>query len=256
MTFFESAGFRIAFTDEGAGPPILLIHGFASSARVNWHETSWVSTLTKAGRRVVAIDNRGHGQSAAPRETAAYALPGLADDALRLLDHLAIHRTAVMGYSMGARIAALLAIGHPDRVSSLILGGIAGGLVAGMAKTEIIARGLEAPTLEEISDDTARSFRAFADRTGSDRAALAAAMRTPRDVIAAGDLGRLSLPILAAVGSRDTLAGPIGELAVSLPQAELFEIAGRNHMNAVGDRTFKAAVLDFLERNDPPQLVN
>ena len=108
MKTFESDGVEIAYTDEGDGDPILLIHGFASNIRTNWVDTSWVKTLTNAGRRAIAIDTRGHGASEKLDDRETYAAPVMADDAGRLLDYLEIERADVMGYSMGARITALL----------------------------------------------------------------------------------------------------------------------------------------------------
>ena len=107
---FDSDGIEIAFIDEGEGDPILLIHGFASNFEVNWVGTGWVSALLRAGCRVIALDNRGHGQSEKIYDPAAYAASEMAKDARRLLDHLGIEQAAVMGYSMGARITAFLAM--------------------------------------------------------------------------------------------------------------------------------------------------
>ena len=64
MRHFSSDGIDIAYRDEGAGAPILLIHGFASNSAVNWQSTNWMTTLTADGRRVIAMDLRGHGESA------------------------------------------------------------------------------------------------------------------------------------------------------------------------------------------------
>src|SRR3712207_5747961 len=128
MQFFDSDGVRIAYIDvapaSGAGDPVLLIHGFGSNHAVNWASTMWVKTLTHAGFRVIALDNRGHGQSEKLYDPAAYTPTIMAEDARRLLDHLGIDRADVMGYSMGARIAANLALGHPERVRSLLIGGL------------------------------------------------------------------------------------------------------------------------------------
>src|SRR5215208_3237134 len=106
---FDSDGIPIAFSDEGKGEPILLIHGFASNARVNWVSTSWTRALLEAGRRVIALDNRGHGGSGKPHDPRAYGTPTMAEDARCLLDYRGVLRADVMGYSMGARITAFLA---------------------------------------------------------------------------------------------------------------------------------------------------
>src|SRR5688572_7403274 len=112
MNTFDSDGVTIAYLDEGEGAPILLIHGFASNIQVNWVMTGWVDTLKRAGFRVIAIDNRGHGTSEKLYDTAVYGAAMMAEDARRLLDHLGIQRADVMGYSMGARIAAFLTLAH------------------------------------------------------------------------------------------------------------------------------------------------
>ena len=97
---------EIAFLDEGRGEPIVLVHGFASTAQVNWVHPGWVATLTRGGRRVIALDNRGHGASTKLYDPAAYHSARMADDIRALLDHLELGRADVMGYSMGARISA------------------------------------------------------------------------------------------------------------------------------------------------------
>lgn len=120
MHYFLSGAVRLAFIDEGVGPPVLLIHGFASRVPTNWIEPGWVSLLAASGFRVVAFDNRGHGESDKLYDPAQYGARLMAEDARALLDHLGIARADVMGYSMGARIAAFLALGHGGRVRSAI----------------------------------------------------------------------------------------------------------------------------------------
>ena len=144
---FSSDGVDIAFIDakprgRDLGEPILLIHGFASNHRINWVNPRWVETLTEAGRRVVAYDNRGHGQSQKLRAPADYGAELMTRDAANLLKHLRIERADVMGYSMGARIASYLALGQPGLVRSLILGGLGDRLLRDAGLPEAIAEAM------------------------------------------------------------------------------------------------------------------
>ena len=248
MLIFKSNGTEIAYLDEGTGDPILLIHGFASNATVNWVDPGWVRHLTRQGRRVVAIDNRGHGASAKIYDSSGYSAPMMAEDARCLLDHLSIQRADVMGYSMGSRIAAFLAIAHPSRVRSLIFGGLGGNMVRPMAGTGPIANALEAPSIDAVTNATARTFRAFAESTHSDLRALAACIRSSREPLTAEALTGIACPVLVAVGSDDVIGGPAADLARIIPGAEAFVIEGRDHMKAVGDRSYKDAVTAFLAR--------
>jgi pimeloyl-ACP methyl ester carboxylesterase len=248
MPQFTHDGVEIAFLDQGEGEPIVLVHGFASNKEVNWVLPSWMTTLTGAGRRAIALDNRGHGASTKLYDPAAYRSAIMADDVRALLDHLGLPRADVMGYSMGARIAAFLALAHPERVRSVVLGGLGIRLVEGMGGVDAIAHGLEAPSLAELSDPTARQFRSFAQQTRSDLPALAACMRGSRETLSRAEVGRIAVPLLVAVGSRDPIAGSAQELAALVPGGQALVIPDRDHMLAVGDKVFKAGVLDFLAK--------
>lgn len=249
---FSSSGTTIAYIDESMGTahdePVLLIHGFASNVATNWIHTGWVTELVGAGYRVIAFDNRGHGESEKLYGPSDYGGPIMAEDARRLLDHLAVARCHVIGYSMGARIAAFLALNHPGRVKSLVFGGLGINMVRGMAGTGPIAHALEAPNIDAVKSQAARTFRAFAEQTGSDLKALAACIRASRAPITAEALHRLSCPVLVAVGEFDVVGGPAADLAALIPGAEALAIPGRDHMRAVGDRAFKTAALAFLAR--------
>lgn len=248
MTTFVHDGFEIAYADSGPSDaePILLIHGFASSYRVNWVSPGWVKTLTDAGYRVVGFDHRGHGETSKSYRAEQYAPELMASDAAALLDHLGIPTAHVMGYSMGARVAAFLALGFPDRVHSLILGGLGIGMVTGVGNWEDVAAALRADDPATIADRRAKMFRTFADQTRSDRRALAACIETSRTLLSTDEAGRIGQPTLIAVGTADDIAGSAGELAALMPDASVFDIEGRDHMLSVGDRTFKRAALDFL----------
>src|SRR6266446_5555456 len=246
MPVFANGAVELAYLDEGEGPPILLIHGFASSVAVNWVGTGWVETLKRAGRRAIAFDNRGHGASTKLYDPARYHSAILADDVRALMDHLALPRADVMGYSMGARITAFLALAHPARVRSAIFGGLGSHLVDGVGLPETIADALEAPSLAAVTDPQGRMFRAFAEETKSDLKALAACIRGSRQTLTRDQVAAIAMPALVAVGSKDVVAGSAQELAALLPAGRALDIPGRDHMLAVGDKVFKQGVLDFL----------
>jgi pimeloyl-ACP methyl ester carboxylesterase len=254
MQSFSSDGVQLAFidlaptNDTPKGEAIVLVHGFGSSHMVNWVNTQWTKTLTHAGYRVVALDNRGHGQSEKLYDPAAYSSQIMAEDVRRLIDHLDVPRAFVMGYSMGARISAHLALAHPQRVSALLLGGLGIHLVEGVGLPLGIADAMEAPSLDELTDPMQRMFRAFAEATKSDLRALAACIRGSRQTLSAGEVGRIAMPTLVSVGTKDDVAGSGPELAALIPGAESFAIEGRDHNLAVGDKSHKQAVLDFLTR--------
>lgn len=249
MKSFLHDGFELAFIDEGQGDPILLIHGFASTHFVNWVAPGWVKTLRDAGFRVIAIDNRGHGKSAKSHDKADYTPGKMAGDAAALLDHLGIEKAHVMGYSMGARVSAFLALEHPEKVATLILGGLGRGMIDGVGEWDEIAEALLADDPDSITSERGQMFRKFADQTKSDRIALAACIATSRELLTAEDAATIAQPTLVAVGTVDDIAGSPEGLADLLPNGTAFAIERRDHMLAVGDRTFKARALAFLEEH-------
>jgi pimeloyl-ACP methyl ester carboxylesterase len=248
MPRFQHGAVEIAYLDEGQGEPIVLVHGFASNKEANWVGPGWVSTLTRAGKRVIAPDNRGHGQSTRLYDPADYHTDRMAEDVVALIDHLALERVDLMGYSMGSRICAFVSVRRPDRVRSLILGGLGIRLVDGVGLGDDIALALEAPSLDHVSDPVGRRFRAFAEQTGSDLQALAACLRGSRQTLPAEEVRSIAAPVLVAVGTRDDVAGPAAPLAAMMRRASVLDIPGRDHMLAVGDKVFKAGVLKFLQQ--------
>jgi pimeloyl-ACP methyl ester carboxylesterase len=251
MQIFSRPGIDLSFIDEGQGPAILLVHGFASNHIVNWVNTGWVKLLVDQGRRVIAFDNRGHGQSTKFHDENAYRMPIMADDAVALLDHLGIKTADVMGYSMGARITAFMAMLHGARVRSALLGGLGIHLVHSPGLPQNVAEALLAASAEDVIDPMARSFRVFADATKSDKVALAACIRGGRQAPTADQLAGISCSSLISVGTKDAVAGDPYALAALIPGAKAFAIEGRDHNLAVGDKTHKQAVLDFLHAHSP-----
>ncbi len=255
VEFFDSDGVMIAYqVFEPAGDtgnsndiPVLLIHGFASNGRINWISPGWVKYLTELGRQVIVIDNRGHGESQKLYGEHDYDARKMADDAERLLDHLGVGCCDVMGYSMGARISAFLAIYSPERVRSCVLAGMADNLVRGFGRGDSIAKALLADDESSILEPEPRAFRRFAEKTDGDLKALAVCMLSRGHNVDARMLGKISAPVLVVAGDSDDVAGPVEPLVAMISGAQGVVLPGRDHMNAVGDRGYKEAVRAFYQ---------
>src|SRR5471030_437139 len=245
MPSFHNGAVEIAYLDEGEGDPILLVHGFASTKNVNWVYPAWVSELKKNGRRVIALDNRGHGDSGKLYDPALYEVATMAGDVAALMDHLGLERADVMGYSLGSRMTAVLALSQPQRLRSAILGGIGIGMIEGGGPGENVAAALEAPSLEDVTDPVGRTFRAFADQTHSDRRALAACLRGSRRLMTEAEAAGIKVPVLIAVGTSDEIEGSARALGKIIAGSQVLDIPNRDHMRAVGDKVYKTGVLDF-----------
>ncbi len=244
MKLVNLSGTEIAYFDEGEGQPIVLIHGFASTASVNWLGTGWIKTLTDAGYRVIAVDNRGHGKSTKFYEESDYTLTKMAGDIAGLISELGLTTPHVMGYSMGCRITTTLASEYDAPLGKLVLAGNGLNMIRGGFDTNIVRDALLADTLEEAAPGTGRDFRVFAEKTGNDLKALAACIRG--QVIPQSIFEGLRNETLVIVGDEDDIAIDGDKLAGLIPNGRFENIPGRNHMNAVGDKVYKQKVLEFL----------
>jgi pimeloyl-ACP methyl ester carboxylesterase len=209
-----------------------------------------VSDLKKDGRRVIALDLRGHGESSKLYDSSQYSIEIMADDTLALMDHLKLERADMMGYSLGARITAVVAHTHPTRLRSAIFGGLGIGLIEGGGPGENVAEALEAPSLDDVTDPVGRTFRAFADQTRSDRRALAACLRGSRRLMTREEAASIAVPVLIAVGTTDEIAGSADELGKIIPGSQVLNIPNRDHMRTVGDKVYKTGVLEFLSHRN------
>jgi pimeloyl-ACP methyl ester carboxylesterase len=243
-------GCRLNWTEKGSGRPVLLIHGFASTLRRNWVGTGWMDALAKARYRAIAYDQRGHGESDKRYDPADYAVEKLVADAIAVLEAARAPRAVAMGYSMGARVALEVAIVHPERVDALVLSGIGGNFRDTRFRDkdrEVVARALEADDPSDFPP-WALTYRKFADQNHADRRALAACWRRAVRPPTEAELESIRAPTLIVVGDRDPVAGDPEPLARAIPGAEVVRLAGKDHMNAVGAKEHRIAVLAFLER--------
>lgn len=229
-------------------PPVVLHHGFIADANLNWVGPGVVAALVRAGRRVVALDARGHGASGKPHDPGFYGEDKMAADLRRLFDLTGASQVDLAGYSMGA-VVSLLTASQDARVRRLVVGGVGGGLVArdGLAARATargtIAAALRAPAVASIQDPIAVRFRALADRVATDREALAACAEA--SFTSTIPFSQIAAPTLLLVGDADPLAARPEALAAAIPQAQLRVIAG-DHLSAVLNPAFAPAIVDFL----------
>jgi pimeloyl-ACP methyl ester carboxylesterase len=241
---FDSNGVQLHYELHGpdGGPPVVLVHGFASDYRLNWVGTRWQETLTGAGYLVVGLDCRGHGASEKPHDPASYSLDAMAADVGRLLDHIGLASAAYIGYSMGARIGVQAMLDLPARLSRVVLGGLGWG--GAFHSAEDIARAMRG---EPTSSPVAKVFYDFAAaRPANDLEALAACILGPQPEPDPTRLASITIPVLVVVGDQDDIVGEVDRLVESIPTARLVTIAGRNHMSAVPAKEFKQTALEFL----------
>ena len=247
MPSFDSARVPIHYEERGAGSPVVLVHGFAASIRGNWEMPGWINFLAK-DYRVVALDCRGHGQSGKPHDPEAYGAEKMADDVIRMLDHLGIERSLLMGYSMGGAISLTLSVNHPKRFRAVVLGGVGTGLggVTTPGRTESIIKALLAADKSTITEPIPRQFREFAEANRNDLEALAACMGRPRPEANLDALKTIKIPVMIVIGTKDDLVGSADQLAAAIPGCKLVKIEGRDHLSTVGDKRYKEAVAQFF----------
>jgi pimeloyl-ACP methyl ester carboxylesterase len=152
-----------------------------------------------------------------------------------------------MGYSMGGRISMGLVVRYPERFRAVVLGGI-GQVVAvnNPARRTAIIEGLLAADAPSVEAEIPKHFRRFAESNRNDLTALAACMSADRPTISATAFASNRVPVLLAVGSKDTVVGSTRALAMTIRNSRLVEIEGRDHLNTPGDKRFKEAVLEFF----------
>lgn len=259
--FFDSNGVKIHYTVQGEGEPVLLIHGFTASIPVQW-DSAGITKALAANYRVVALDDRGHGKSGKPHDPKKYGKE-MAEDAIRLLDHLKIKKAHVIGYSMGAMIVGSLLANHPDRLLSATLGG-AGVLrqSSNMDFFELLGNSLEkdksvAPLIEYLTPPgqpkpSAQEMKAINLMLSSfnDVDALAAVVRSWKGLVVNDDaLKANKVPVQGVVGDRDPLRQSLDELKGTLTGLQIVIVPEGNHMDTFRKPAFLEALKEFLAKN-------
>lgn len=231
------------------GRPVVLVHGFASGGLLNWHHSGWTRVLGRAGFRVIAIDQRGHGASSKPHSSDAYTMPLLVNDLLDVLDTFLLDETLFVGYSLGARVGWQACLDLPGRITRAVLGGIPDGDPLTRFRTDE-ARECLATGAAPADKLTAAYVKMASGIRGNDLAALISLVEGMRGGAQPDPANPPQQPVLFATGSEDSILEKSRALASSAPDGTFYEIPGRNHFNAPTSKDFRAAALDFLSADD------
>jgi pimeloyl-ACP methyl ester carboxylesterase len=252
---FTHDGFELAYSDEGSGPPVLLVHGTAASFDFNYRKLGWMETLRGAGLRVIGIDLRGHGASDKPVWPEAYGSAELAGDLLALLDHLQLPHVHMVGYSLGAAVIAELLQHAPTRLDRAVLIGTGDGLFGDgpFALRTVFPRVAEAIERNANPQDLPRHLARFwhlVQATGADRAALQAVAAAEHPPVQPALLATATVPVLVVSGANDQIAGPADRLAAALPNGRLAVIPAADHFTLAAFPSVRRLVAEFLTASD------
>ncbi|AQY01841.1 alpha/beta fold hydrolase [Microbacterium foliorum] len=227
-------------------PTVLAVHGFASSALLNWHVPYWTSDLVAAGFHVLAVDQIGHGNSAKPINPTDYSLRSLVDDLREVLDAYLIDQVDYLGYSLGARVGWQACINMPDRITRAVLGGLPDGLP--LTRFRVPAARRYIADHEPVNDSLTRAYLAMAERIPGNRLDALVALVQGAQIGPATDPDTPpDQPLLLATGSEDNIVDASRSLADAAPQGFFMEIPGKNHFNAPASQAFRQAAITFFK---------
>jgi pimeloyl-ACP methyl ester carboxylesterase len=269
--YFDSNGVKIHYIEEGKGEPVVLIHGFTADIDKNWrtgfvasdnaHGPRIVEALSK-NYRVIALDNRGHGKSDKPHDPKQYG-PEMAEDVVRLLDHLHIQKAHVVGYSMGAIITARLLTTHPDRLLTATLGGHSGirddsrsqfydelatSLEQGKGFGPLIAA-LTPPGKPKPPPEQIEMINAMLTKNNDTKALAAVVRGFPELAVAPDSLKSNEVPALALIGELDPLKKGVDALQGNMANLKVVVIPDADHMTAVTNPEFLKGLREFLAQH-------
>ena len=242
----------IHWEQSGEGPPVVLVHGFGDSTNSLWQGAGWIRALARAGRRVVALDLRGHGRSEKFYTTAAYERDVFADDVSEVMRYSGVRRGDLVGFSMGGEIILRYLLRHgAERVRKAAL--ISVGRTTLRPRPKSTALSVRALQRHDVSDmhPALQSFRKLHEERGNDIAALAALMEAEaiRDPLEPAELARIDVPALFIAGELDQFMGDPRSVVDQFPRARLELVAGADHDAAARDPKTQQLVLDFLQNS-------
>ena len=243
--FTAADGAVLAYRELGEGRPVVLIHGFFSTAYVNWIRYGHAQLLADAGFRVIMPDLRAHGDSEASPDPARYPSDVLTDDGFALIEHLGLSDFDLGGYSLGARTTLRMLLRGAEPGRAVIAGMGLRGVTAVAKRNEFFHRVFDGLGHHERGSAEWRS-EAFLRTTGGDPVALRLVLDTSVGATEA-ELADILTPSLILMGDADDDHGSGADLADLMPLARFVEVPG-NHMSAVTEPEFGAAIRDFLVR--------
>lgn len=260
---FDAEGVPIHYTDEGSGVPVLLVHGFAVHADLNWRRPGCVRALRCRGYRVVMLDVRGHGLSGKPHDPAAYGIH-LCDDIVRLMDHLGIEKAFIAGYSMGGFIVLKTVERHPSRLLGAVIGAAGWDELDDDKRAlfrEIVAAIEERGVFDPIThwlDPGKKAGRIqcalanFFMGVINDKAAIVNVFRTFEALVVSGEaLRNNTVPALTLVGARDGIREASDKLPGVMARHELVHLPGTDHVTTMLHPQFMRRMIAFFEANAP-----
>lgn len=240
--FFESGGVTIRYIEIGSGSPVIALHGLTQDSN------RWLASISElAGHhRLILFDLRGHGLSDKPHRVSAYGRE-LGHDVIRLMDHLNIPKAHILGYSIGVTPIAMAITEHEDRFISAVFGGGAAkwewGSATDLVNQHRYQRMLNSPRQRQFESSW----------EGQDQLALANLRLAEKELTVSKEaLSKLSIPVMAILGSEDPALEAVTKMKHVLPTMEISTIAGETHLSAPENSAFVKNIRDFFARSDAP----
>jgi len=256
LQYFDSDGTKLAYFVEGSGPPVILVHGLMVDSQINWRARG-TATLLAQDLQVIGLDMRGHGNSDKPHDAKDYGVE-VVNDVIRLLDHLGIVRSHIVGYSSGGEVVLKLAIDHPDRVKSAVVGGTGWLRSSGPSIDSLMRVADRLASLEPGQQIVSKSFGGgnftsseIDAMNNNDPLAIAAFAQASLEMAVSEEaLGSNKVPILAIYGELDAYRSDIEQLTLRLAGVTTIRIPGQDHDGTIGAVEFRTGISEWLLRQE------
>ncbi|MFY9808427.1 MAG: alpha/beta fold hydrolase [Pseudonocardiaceae bacterium] len=242
-------GLELVYREMGDGRPLVLLHGFTSTA-LQWIHHGPAATIAEHGYRVILPDLRGHGDSPRPHDPVSYPPDVLADDGLALIDWLGLDDYDLGGYSLGGRIVLRMLVRGARPARAIVAGQGLDAINRVTSRSGRYRRVLTAlanrDTIEPGSPD--EELAQWITQSGGDPRALCHVLDTHVATPHAA-LCQVETPTLVVIGDQDSDHASADALAATLPNARFTRVPG-NHFTALTKPELATAIMAFL--NDHP----